>query len=246
MLSEYLKFLTAKASSHARELGYLKESIALEARAHRYWSFWNTHFEHCRKLILAQTQGLKKGTEIWIAGSGYLFETPWQDLIDRGFHLHLIDVYQPARIRRLAAKNPSLQLHELDLTGFMDLSPLHKALLKVPSPPNFEIKKNDFLISSNLWSQLHISPIQFLCENTEVNEKEKVEWARSIQKLHEDWLLSFGVKGLIFSDFESHISKKNELTIEIQPQRPERCHFVTSWDWRWDENTIRKVEAYSF
>ncbi len=250
MLAEYAKYLTAPASPYARVLGYLKESIAFEARAQRQWKLWESHFQNCQELIwstaLAQSQIYGKNRLIWVLGSGSLYETPWKLLAEAGHRIKLIDVYHPPRVKKLVKPFSNIQLIQLDVTGFDDLSPLQKILLKSPSVPPLSIHPNDLIISCNMLSQLPICPLQYLAKNTDMSEKEKILWARKIQTQHWQWLQSFGCESLVLSDFEIHHLGKNleVLRIEEQPFRP-LCEKLASWDWQWADNCIRKVEAYS-
>jgi hypothetical protein len=246
MLQEYIRYLTASASSYARELGYLKESIAFEARAQTSSSPWKEHFEKCRQEVLQRTEGLPVGTTIWVLGSGSLFETPWQELLEKGYLLKLVDLYHPAHVKAVAKKHKQVQLVERDMTGFRDLAAIKKILLKVPEPPRLAVKTTDFVISSNIWSQLAILPLEYLSKNTEVSVEEKIQWAKNIQKNHFNWIMSFGCSGLIFSDFEiHHLNFRGEIVkIEQQPFRPHSAKKVNEWDWRWSKNNIRKMESY--
>jgi hypothetical protein len=247
MLQEYLKYLTAKASDYARDLGYLKESIAFEARAQRAQSLWNDHFRRCQEEVLLRTEDLPPGSTIWILGSGSLYETPWQELIGKSHFLKLVDIYHPPIVKSIAKTYPRIELVEHDLSGFQNLPMLKKILLKVPQPLPLPIQPRDFVVSSNIWSQLPIFPIEFLEKNTEVSQEEKIQWARSLQKNHGEWLLSLGANGIIISDFETHhLNFKGEIVkIEQQPCRPQTLERISMWNWRWSKNIIRKMEVYS-
>src|SRR5438045_3626808 len=120
MLYEYLKSITAQASDYARDLGYLKESIAFEARAQRHLRQWDKHFENCHQLIMDATKDLKPGAKIWILGSGSLYETPWKNLYEQGFKLKLIDLYHPPRVKKARREQTEIELREVDITGFRD------------------------------------------------------------------------------------------------------------------------------
>lgn len=247
MLYEYFRLLQATASRHARELGYVKESIAFEARAQRSWPDWQKHVQNCHEVILQQAEGLVASSAIWIIGSGHLLETPWQELLRRGHQLRLIDLYHPPRVKKWAKKYSGIELIEMDVTGFQNLSDLQKILLKVPTPPVLSCLPQDLMISNNIWSQLAILPVEHLERNTEINEEEKVQWARQLQRSHLLWLQGFRCHLLILSDFEAHFrNAQGQVTrIEEQAFRPHQLRKISSWDWPWAKNIIRKVEAYS-
>ena len=246
MLAEYVKYLTAPASRYARELGYLKESIAFEGRAQRHWKMWDVHFKNCQDLILKEAEKIRKNRTIWIFGSGSLYETPWKILWEQGHRLKLVDIYHPPRVKNLVQSYSHIQLLELDVTGFDDLSPLQKVLLKNPVVPPLSIHPEDLMVSCNMLSQLPICPLQYLSKNTEISEEEKIQWARKIQSHHFQWLQSYGSHVLLMSDFEIHYLGKdlNLIRIEEQPFRPVADQ-VAKWVWPWSESCIRKVEAYS-
>jgi hypothetical protein len=245
MLAEIVRYLTVPASRHARELGYLKESIAFEARAQRHWRLWESHFQNCQKLIWTRSLAMPAGSSIWVIGSGSLYETPWKTLTELGLKLNLVDLFHPPRIKKIAQLNSLLALHELDVTGFENLSRLQKILLKSPVPPALPVQKGDLVISCNILSQLPILPLEFLTRNTLINEDEKIQWAKNIQKQHWDWLESMGCDVLLLSDFEIHLFEKNAQLMEIQQQpfRPS-VEKILAWDWNWSNQCVRKVEAY--
>ena len=246
MLAEFVKYLTTPASRYARELGYLKESIAFEARAQRHWKMWESHFQNSQDLITQQSEKIRKNRSIWILGSGSLYETPWKFLAGEGYRLKLVDVYHPPRIKKLVKSFSNIQYLEMDVTGFDDLSPLQKVLLKNPMVPPLTIHPEDLIVSCNMLSQLPICPLQYLSKNTEISAEEKIQWARKIQSHHWRWLQSFGCQVLIISDFEIHHLGKNleVFRIEEQPFRP-LAEKLTHWNWSWSETCVRKVEAYS-
>lgn len=248
MLHEYIRYLTAKASGYARDLGYLKESIAFEARAQNSKSSWQEHFKNCHAEVLRQTEGLSPGSTVWIMGSGSLFETPWQALLKKSLFLKLVDIYHPAHVKKIASNHSKIELIESDMTGFQNLTALQKILLKVPEPPHLPIQPQDFVISSNIWSQLPIFPLEYLSKNTEISEEEKIQWAKSLQKSHLEWITSFGGSGMILSDFEMHYLNTSRYVtrIEQQPLRPQNLKKINQWDWKWDHRVIRKVEVYTF
>ena len=250
MLAEYLKFLTSPASTYAKELGYLKESIAFESRAQRNWKLWENHFTRCQDLIFSKADNSAKPARptrnIWVLGSGSLYETPWQKLADQGRKIKLVDVYHPPRVKKLIKGYSQVQCVQMDVTGFDDLSPLQKVLLKSPVVPPLSVHPNDLMISCNMLSQLPICPLQYLMKNTDISVEEKIQWARRLQAQHWNWLQSFGCEVLVISDFEIHHLGKNSevLRIEEQPFRP-LAEKSAAWDWQWADDCVRKVEAYS-
>jgi hypothetical protein len=247
MLHEYLKYITAKASKHARDLGYLKESIAFEARANRTNALWEDHFRRCHEEVIVRTEDLDPGSTIWIFGSGSLYETPWRQLISKTYFLKLVDIYHPPHVKSIAKSNPRMELIESDISGFQSLAAIKKILLKVPHPPKFDVQPRDFVISSNICSQLPIFPLEYLEKNTEISGEEKAQWAKSLQKNHCDWLASYGANGIIMSDFETHhLNLRGDIVkIEQQPYRPQNLERVSFWNWRWSRRAIRKMEVYS-
>jgi len=123
MIVEALQHFFFKAPRHIKELGYVREAIAIEARFKRCESFWRAHLQRCKELILSSAEKLPQGSNIMILGSGGLHDVPLEELLEQGHHLTCVDIVHLPRVEK-AHKDVSFV--EKDITGLTE--PLYESV----------------------------------------------------------------------------------------------------------------------
>lgn len=236
MIKELYQYLTSKATSEAKKLGYLYSSIALEERFIRCQKAWLPHIEKCHESILSVIPTIP--SRIGIIGSGYLFEIPWEIMFKQGHHLTLIDIYHPKKIKELAKKFPlNISLLEIDITGFSSKITTHQF-----SPENF-LDFNppslgvsfDYVISANILSQLALNSLNFLQKRNSIFKLESLN-TQFIQKTGDDhwnWLKTLAPQVLLFSDvFRNYRSSEDSSLIEKQDSTFTLNYpHINEWTW---------------
>lgn len=173
MLVELYRYWTTPVPKHLRALGFLKESLAMDARYRRCRNHWDTHYQHCRAAILQAVEGVEaKGTSKGIAvilGAGSLRDVPLEVLCERFEQVVLVDLLFLKEARKRASHYPNAVLVEADVTGLLEpffshqhstLSPnLSWSLPSLHELIPFPNSRIDFIVSLNLITQLPIIPV---------------------------------------------------------------------------------------
>ncbi len=149
MLAELYSYLTTPCSFETRQKGYLRESVAIEARYRRCHHVWSAHLEQTRRAIIVSAEQCKPCRKAVVLGSGSLLDIPVETLAARFDEVCLIDLIHPKVARRRIRSLPNVYLAEADLGGIEVL----------PFP---ESDGATLIVSANLLSQLPLSPVAAL------------------------------------------------------------------------------------
>jgi hypothetical protein len=193
MLIEALTWLTTPSPDWARQAGYLKELIAIQARHRRWRDQWAPHLEASRKAIEQAAMRCTKRRHAVVYGSGLLLDIPLERLT-RGFEkVTLVDAVHLRSTRRKARQFANVKFIEADISGVAAGLLLGAAKgadrLPRPAPPTFAEQDDvDLLISANLITQLPLTPCRFLSRQLDIPNAELDLFARQIMQAHLDHL----------------------------------------------------------
>ena len=161
MLREALEWVFTPASPAARQLGYLAETIALEARFRRSTAAWASHLEASRRAIAEAAEGAPGAGIVLILGSGPLLDVPLGLLARRFERVILADIVHPWRARGPARRLHNVHLMEMDATGMADALAQRRKGDPPPTPSVPALPpeiRPDLTVSLNLLSQLATIP----------------------------------------------------------------------------------------
>lgn len=230
MLRELFASLLTPATSHARQMGYVHEGIAIEARYRRCRAAWAEHIGVCHQVILAEMARCRRHDVAVVLGSGPLYDIPLAPLAETFGRLALIDVFHPPRARRQAARHANVTLVEHDLLG-LDAG---KAVPPPAGPSRWRklVPDADFVVSANLLAQLPLLPAEFWARR-HLAEQEIARRARALMAAHlAD--LALGGHPCLISEWRRRWFAADgrpdgeELPLAGLPLAPAR----TSWTWR--------------
>ena len=193
MLLEALTWLTTPAPQWARQPGYLKELIAIQARYRRYRDPWEPHLQASRAAIIAAVDRCDRRHHAIVYGSGLLLDIPL-DTLSRAFaRVTLVDAVHLWSTRRLARQFTNVRCAETDLSGVAVGLLLGTAngtdQLPRPIAPTIEPPKEiDLVISANVLTQLPVTPLQYLDRHLPLPADDLDLYARAIMQAHLDHL----------------------------------------------------------
>jgi hypothetical protein len=227
MVREALQHLLTSAPKHIKKMGYVKESIAIEARAKRCEKSWAPHLAACKKQILVATTELAPGSSIMILGSGGLHDVPMAALSP--FKVTCVDiVHLPQTIKQY----PDVEFINKDVTGVIE--PLYNAVKNkntfFPDPDWILAKRPDLIISLNILSQLALKPVSF---SERHNHELGAFFHDNILKAHVNWLKRQKTKVLMISDINRDYFQ-GEKIIETEAAIPELDLGAPQDTWNWD------------
>ncbi len=230
MLYEYLRYLVSPASLISKKMGYLKESIAIDARYKRQKKAWTNHLDQCHKYIIQYTKMLPPKSKIMFLGSGALYDIPTKHLIKKDLKLQFVDLVHLSHIKKLYKNNSNITFIEHDISEFTDrFYNNHETIPPHPSNDLFEKYKPDFVISINLLSQLSLNFEKYASKN---NIELAAGFADKIITAHILWLKGSKINTLIISDMERHYNKNGNVT-EIEEIIPDKLLSSPDHRWKW-------------
>ena len=220
MLAEWLRHLCTRAPAHLRQMGYVRELIAIEARHRRCRAAWAPHLENCRKLILDAAEDVNPG-QVTVLGSGLLLEVPVEELSNKFEDVALVDIFHMPAVERRVRALSNVRLVTEDLTGVVEPVFRHRTEGRAGSlpPPQVDtggetewLNGADLVVSANLLTQLPLLPMGL------VQGKEEAEaFARRIIDHHMDLLGRLPGRVALMCETERVISDGDEVLQSIDP-----------------------------
>lgn len=203
MLAEWFKHLTTPAPRHLKDMGYVKELIAIGARHKRCRDAWADHLDLCKKVILDAARGIKHD-KVTILGSGLLLDIPIDELSEMFGEVVLADIFHmPETVKRTATMK-NVRLKTIDL---------------IEAGPKW-LADSDLVVSANVLTQLPLLPMDRAQAKGEIKDggEEKTKaFARRIIDHHLELLASLPGRVCLLSETERQIADGDEVLQEIDP-----------------------------
>ncbi len=246
MFAQWLEHLLTPCPRPWRELGYLREQIATDAREQRHRTAWAEHLANSRSFI-KQALGRCTGTRCaLVLGGGLHHDLPLPELAGRFRRVWLADLLHRPKARRAAAAIGSqIGCLEFDVSGALrallatggraddarceDL--VRGSVITLPGECGGE---PDLVVSANLASQLMLRPGEWLARHRHRHDGFQAKLAAIAMRRHLDWLAERrGIRVLITDlarivrDRDGTIVLREELLDAPTLRPPDR-----SWTWR--------------
>lgn len=165
MIKELYRYWTTPCSPAVRKLGYLKESIAIEARVKRVAADWQSHQQNTRAMLLQAASRCHRFDRAVLLGAGLLFDIPLAALARQFAEVIIVDVVLSRQLRTAQRHYPNVLAVAYDITGtaarLADYRPGSGLPEIQPHLPHW-CTQADLVASVNLLSQLPVIPGQWL------------------------------------------------------------------------------------
>ncbi|MCF8481350.1 MAG: hypothetical protein K9H25_13025 [Rhodospirillum sp.] len=161
MLLEWLEARLMPAAPEARRLGAVDELVAVRARAKRLSRAWSDHVAKAREAVLRVAEKTPGRGLVVVLGSGWLLEVPLEALAARFDRVLLVDLVVPRAVRAQARTLGNVDWRVWDVTGVHGALAAHPKVAPAvadPAPLPPEALEADLVVSSNMLSQLPMSP----------------------------------------------------------------------------------------
>ncbi|MTI11297.1 hypothetical protein [Curvivirga aplysinae] len=199
MILEILSYITSPAPKWAKKLGYLTESIGIEARYERCKDAWASHLENSKQAIrdAAKTCTLKRTA--LIVGSGPGYDLPLEELANDFNTIILLDAVHPKYMKSRVKKLHKEIGHEKVILFSGDITELCDRLIQDPNqipvvglPSLYHgFPDIDLVVSLNIASQLSISPTTWLQSHGVDNDEAITKFGHDMVAAHLQWMLKF-------------------------------------------------------
>lgn len=233
MIKELWQYVSTDTSLPvAKEMGFLKEAIAMGARADRCQQSWGAHYQNCQKAILnASARCLQKRT-LLILGAGSLNDVPLGILSTQFEKVILVDLVFLKSARRLAEQFENVELVEHDITE--SLSWIQRGQSFVQTPEKWVHDDTiDLVVSLNLITQLPLIPVRWLIDTYGLTEDEADVVGKQLIFAHLHYLRSFSGEVCIIADrtgiefdAEGNEIDRFDPWWDVEPPKAD-----TVWDW---------------
>jgi hypothetical protein len=152
-------------------MGFLKESIAMSARAKRCHKQWAAHYTQCQQAILKAAINCPEHRTILIFGAGSLNDVPLAILANQFKKVILVDLIFLKSAKQKAAKFDNVELVEHDITESLDDIKQGKPNVQIPSRW-LDCDDIDLVVSLNLITQLPLIPVRWLIKKHKFSEEQ--------------------------------------------------------------------------
>ncbi|MFP5519322.1 MAG: hypothetical protein ACLGGX_05425 [Bdellovibrionia bacterium] len=238
LLYRLLKPNTYKLIPAARKYNFIDHSISLEQRFQRQKPNWHAHLEKTQNLYNDFFTKFPKARSLTIVGSAHLHEYPKDELLKRFEKIVLVDAIHPPHIVSWAKKHKKVELIAFDITGVLDrLEQIfnYDDLLEACAGVSPLKISTDLLVSANILSQLHLTPMTIVEKNNQetftLEQKDKL--ATTSAETHLKWLENQNIPCLVYTDREvTYRNSRNEITYRgSYPVNFNSFQKLDEWTW---------------
>jgi hypothetical protein len=226
-----------------RKFGFQRDREGVITRYLNEKENWASHITNTKNFILESSSDKAKGICL-ILGSGWWLDLPVDELNELFDVLIFVDVTHPPQIIQKVKSYPKFVLLEHDVTGilktlipykrFSDLDFFQKLSGKAVFD-FYNCLKPDFIISSNILSQLSYFPKRYVSQRTNYPEVVQII-TKSVETEHLKFLQNH--KSCLITDYYQYeyiqkdkiLNESQRLTIKL----PE-IHIKKEWIWDFDQ-----------
>lgn len=211
MILEWLRHLFVPCPRPVRDLGYLRELLAIEGRAARCAGRWRPHLENCRSLILEAAGECPGRGKVLVLGSGLLLDIPVAELSRIFAEVVLVDIFHLPAVRRKLSVFSNVRAVDADVTGTVEA--VHGLVrsrgraggqggLPRVAPDLFLQDGFDLVVSANILSQLPVLLLRRLDGLPGVGDEALEDFAAGLIREHLAWLFRFPGQVCLITDLK--------------------------------------------
>jgi hypothetical protein len=213
-------------------MGYLHQTIGINARIARNRTAWQPHLEQSRDFVLNAAANCPQRRKAVLMGAAVLHDLPVERLANLFDEVVLVDLFHLWPARWLTFTKANITLQVCDLTASLDL--LGQGTRKTGTPSAFlDDADVDFVVSANIASQLPLIPMDWLARQFSVDEQTRHDLGQELVASHFRYLQKFTGTTCLISDSErlvldetgAEISRTTALFDIVPPPA------TTSWTW---------------
>ena len=244
MLKEIFQYISTPCQPYVKKLGFLTETIGMEARYQRCQTEWDSHYKQCQLAIVQAASKVANKNTIVVMGAGSLREIPLEQLSQDFIHVVLVDLVFLNRVKKIASFYQNVSLVEADVSNSLeelltqsDCKKLIKYLVSNPPVlsdilPN--IQEVNCIISLNLITQIPLIPVSRFIHKFNSDIVLVDELARLLIQQHLALLKSAADKKCLISDREicEYDAKKVLLDVIDPTWGIEFPQSELSWQWQ--------------
>jgi hypothetical protein len=235
MIVEWIRHRLTPAHRPLRQMGYLRELIATDARRRRNRRAWAPHLRNTRQVILDCAARLDAWDTVVVVGAGLASDLPLTPLALTFRRVVLVDLMFMPSVRVAALRMGSVELAPCDVTGVVEAvrtlprgAPLPEPCARIPA-----LDSASLVISCNVLSQLPLLPCRWLEKRHGIAPEDLEPFRRALIVDHLRALKAARCPVCLITDTE-----RQEMTADRPTAAEDLLHGVepevegTAWWWR--------------
>ncbi|MCF6345571.1 MAG: hypothetical protein L3J00_03775 [Thiomicrorhabdus sp.] len=249
MLKELWQYLSHPTENAvAKKMGFLTESIAMEARAKRCKLSWGVHYQNCQKAILNASKRAVQKRTVLVLGAGSLYDVPLDVLSTQFEKVILVDLVFLNSARTLAQQFDNVELVEHDITESLERIMVGFSFVDTPASW-LDDPSIDLVISLNLITQLPLIPVRWLIEHFDVSEQEGDILGKQLILAHLLYLQTFNGEVCLIADregveFDSTGQEIDRFDPWWDVEPPAIAYPKSEYRWPWQVVPLGEVSRY--
>ena len=233
MILEWLQSITTSCPPLWRKMGYLHQTIGINARLARNRAAWKPHLDHSRDFILEAATKCPQHRKAVLMGAAVLHDLPVKQLVTMFDEVVLVDLFHLWPARWLAFRTANVHLRVCDLTASLDQ--LGQGVPRTGTPTAFlDDSEIDFVVSANIASQLPLIPLDWLATQFSVEEQSRHDLGRVLVSSHIDYLQKFTAVTCLVSDSERIVRDETGKEISRETALYDIAPPSSQATWTWD------------
>lgn len=252
MLQEFLTHLLTPAPRYVKEMGYLRELIAISERHKRCRRAWQPHLDLSKDFILQAVNLCSNHKKAVILGSGLLLDIPLAELSEAFEEVLLVDMVHLATTKRKAHRYPNVFTLNADITGVVH------TIYKTHSIPHIKTNtefpgydsQTSLLISANILSQLPLCPASFLMKKCHLPETDIQNWAKILINDHLTHLADLNCVVCLITDHSMCLKDKKGQIYDVKStlhgikpnEKLPDIKYQT--EWQWEIAPLKEISAH--
>lgn len=226
-----------------RKFGFNRDNAGIMSRYIAEEKNWRQHIKNTKNFILESTNGINKNICL-IIGSGWCLDIPFEELSKIFNKVILTDIIHPRQIEHKMKNFPNVEFETIDVSGIIEPLSRYKKnknqnlynFLTDQTEDSFMKNINpDFVVSSNILSQIAYFPVEYIKKYKLASETEQISIQKYIEKQHLK-MLPEGKSVLISDYYEEEfmldgklINEKSRIAVRLPKEK-----IIKEWIWDFD------------
>lgn len=245
MLWEAWQHWRTPSAPYLKQMGYVYEAIAMQARAARCRYTWFKHYQRCQQTIKALAEQCQSRRKVLILGAGSAQDIPLAYLNETFEQVVLVDlVFTPNVLKQVQA----FERVECVLADVTDsVEGFYHGVLHVAAPQAWlDDTRLDLVISLNMATQLPLLPVRWLLDRFALEDSQIENLGSALIQQHVNYLSAFSCQVALIADrYNREYDRQHTCVEKLDPWwgvvAPPS---LVSWEWEvipFGEGTRRQI-----
>ncbi|MDY0135626.1 MAG: hypothetical protein RBS36_00515 [Thiomicrospira sp.] len=233
MLWEVWQHWRTPSAPYLKQMGYVYEAIAMQARAARCRYTWFQHYQRCQQTIKVLGEQCESRRKILILGAGSTQDIPLAYLNETFEQVVLVDLVFTRNVLKQVQAFERVECVLADVTDSVE--GFYHGVLHLNTPQGWlDDDEVDLVVSLNMATQLPLLPVRWLLDHFSLSEAQIEHIGQGLMRQHLDYLARFNARVCLIADrVNREFNREGELVEHLDPWwglTPPPA--LTQWDWQ--------------